>query len=250
MSGSTYFSISLRFSTVWSRRSMRRLRRRWRRSMGRQWIRATRARQQRVIVNAYFKDCKTLAQPLSQSASRTSVSPELSKRIEEYMVLLPGARAITPARHDRMPYRVFFAQIGERLRHTYDGRPNGYQNLRQFRSDVRLVAASLQANKGTNAGLFYVQRLLRRIDTFGFHLATLDIRQHASVLHEVVARGLDDPDWLRRSSAERRQLLANALEKDLGPRVELDALGKRNLAGFDAIMQGRHRYGPAAAGYF
>jgi phosphoenolpyruvate carboxylase len=213
-------------------------------------IRETLARQQRVIINAYFKDCQTLAQRLSQSGSRTSVSPELSKRIDEYMVLLPGARAITPARHDRMPYRVFFAQIGERLRHTYDGRANGYQNLRQFRADVRLVATSLQANKGTNAGLFYVQRLLRRIDTFGFHLATLDIRQHASVLHEVVARGLDDPDWLRRSSTDRRRLLANALEKDLGPSVELDALGKRNLAVFDAIMQGRHRYGPAAVGYF
>ena len=187
---------------------------------------------------------------LSQSASRTSVSPELSKRIDEYMVLLPGARAITPARHDRMPYRVFFAQIGERLRHTYDGRANGYQNLRQFRADVRLVAASLQANKGANAGLFYVQRLLRRIDTFGFHLATLDVRQHASVLHDVVSRGLDDSEWLIRSGADRRRLLADALEKDLGPSVELDALGKRTLAVFDAIMQGRHRYGPAAVGYF
>jgi phosphoenolpyruvate carboxylase len=45
-------------------------------------------------------------------------------------------------------------------------------------------------------------------------------------------------------------LLAATLEKDLGPTVELDALGKRNLAVFDAIMQGRHRYGPAAVGYF
>jgi len=213
-------------------------------------IRETLARQQRVIINAYFKDCQTLASRLSQSGSRTSVSPELSKKIEEYMVLLPGARAITPARHDRMPYRVFFAQIGERLRLTYDGRANGYQNLRQFRADVRLVATSLQANKGANAGLFYVQRLLRRIDTFGFHLATLDVRQHASVLHDVVSRGLDDSEWLIRSGADRRRLLADALEKDLGPSVELDALGKRTLAVFDAIMQGRHRYGPAAVGYF
>jgi phosphoenolpyruvate carboxylase len=213
-------------------------------------IRETLARQQRVIVNAYFKDCQTLASRLSQSASRISVLPELSKRIEEYLVLLPEARAITPARHDRMPYRVFFAQIGERLRHTYEGRANGYQNLRQFRADVRLVATSLQANNGANAGLFHVQRLLRRIDTFGFHLATLDVRQHASVLHEVVAHGLDDPDWLQRSSADRRRLLAEALEKDLGPKVELYALGKRNLAVFDAMMQGRHRYGPAAVGYF
>lgn len=213
-------------------------------------IRETLARQQRVIINAYFKDCQTLAQRLSQSASRTSVSPELSKRIDEYLVLLPEARAITPARHDRMPYRVFFAQIGERLRHTYDGRANGYQHLRQFRADVQLVAKSLQANRGANAGLFYVQRLLRRIDTFGFHLATLDVRQHASVLHEVVSRGLDDPGWPHRSSTERHHRLVQALEKDLGPAVELDALGKRTLAVYEAIMQGRHRYGPAAVGYF
>ncbi len=83
-----------------------------------------------------------------------------------------------------MPYRVFLAQIGERLRCTYDGRANGYEKAHQFRDDVRLVAASLQANKGTNAGLYYVRRLLRRIETFGFHLVTLDVRQHASVLHQ------------------------------------------------------------------
>jgi phosphoenolpyruvate carboxylase len=213
-------------------------------------IRETMARQQHVIINRYFEECQVVAHRLSQSASRINVSPELSKRIEQYMTLLPGARAITPARHDRMPYRVFLAQIGERLRMTYDGRANGYEKAQQFRDDIRLVAASLQANKGTNAGLYYVRRLLRRIDTFGFHLVTLDVRQHASVLHQVIARGYDDPKWLERPSAERRKLLGEALEHDRGPTIELDALGKRNLAVFEAIAQGRHRYGPEAVGYF
>lgn len=213
-------------------------------------IRETLARQQQVIINAYFAECQLLAQRLSQSASRVSVSPALAKRIEDYMTLLPGARAITPARHDRMPYRVFLAQIGERLRHTYDGRPNGYESARQLRGDIELIGASLLANKGANAGLFYVRRLLRRIDTFGFHLATLDVRQHASVLHQVLALGLDDPGWLTRTSAERRKILANALERDVGARAELDAVGKRTLAVFDAIMQGRHRYGADAIGFF
>jgi phosphoenolpyruvate carboxylase len=213
-------------------------------------IRETMARQQHVIINKYYEECQVVAHRLSQSASRINVSPELTKRIEQYMTLLPGARAITPARHDRMPYRVFLAQIQERLRCTYDGRANGYEKAHQFREDVRLIAASLQANKGTNAGLYYVRRLMRRIDTFGFHLATLDVRQHASVLHQVIARGYDDPQWLERSSAERRELLADALEHDRGPTIELDALGKRNLAVFEAIAQGRHRYGPEAVGYF
>jgi phosphoenolpyruvate carboxylase len=213
-------------------------------------IRETLARQLQVIVNSYFSECQELAQRLSQSASRVAASAELAKRTEEYMRLIPAARSITPARHDRMPYRVFLAQVGERLRGVYDGRASGYENARQFRDDASLIAASLKANRGANAGLFYVERLLRRIDTFGFHLATLDVRQHADVLHAVLAQGFADERWVHRDSRERCQLLAAALEKDRGPDRELDALGKRTLAVFDAIVQGRHRYGPEAVGYF
>jgi len=213
-------------------------------------IRETLARQQQVIVNAYFEECQELAQRLSQSASRISVSSPLSKRIDQYMTLLPSARKITPARHDRMPYRVFLAQIAERLRLTYEGRPTGYENPNQFRSDVRLIAESLRANKGWHAGHYWVQRLLRRIDTFGFHLATLDIRQNSAVLHEVLANGLDDKHWQARSRADRHQFLVDAIERDIGPKHELDALGRRTLTVFETIMQIRHRYGPDAVGYF
>jgi len=75
-------------------------------------------RQQQVIINRYFEECQSIAQRLSQSASRVPAATELTKRVEQYTRLLPGARAITPARHDRMPYRVFLAQLGERLRST------------------------------------------------------------------------------------------------------------------------------------
>jgi phosphoenolpyruvate carboxylase len=213
-------------------------------------IRETLARQQQVIVNTYFRETQKLVQRLSQSASRISVSPALAKRIDEYMTLLPSARSATPARHDRMPYRVFLAQIGERLRYTYDGRPNGYHTAQQLRGDVQLIAESLEANRGINAGHFYVQRLLRRIDTFGFHVATLDVRQHTSVHHQVLARGLDDPDWLTRSSADRCARLVDALSRDMGPRAELDPLGKRTVGVFEAMMQCRHRYGERAIGNF
>ena len=213
-------------------------------------IRETLARQQQVIIGIYFRETQKLVQRLSQSASRISVSAALGKRIDEYMTLLPSARSATPARHDRMPYRVFLAQVGERLRYTYDGRPNGYANVQQFRADVMLIAESLRANKGANAGLFYVQRLLRRIDTFGFHVATLDVRQHTSVHHEVLSRGLADPEWLSRTPADRKARLADALERDMGPRAELDPLGRRTLGVFESMVQSRNRYGPNAIGNF
>lgn len=213
-------------------------------------IRETLARHQQVIVNVYFLECQELAQKLSQSASRAGVLPALTQRIEQYTMLLPGTHAIAPARHDRMPYRTFLGQIVERLRATYDGRHTGYETAAQLQRDVQLIADSLKANRGLNAGYYPVKRLLRRIGTFGFHLATLDVRQHTAVHHQVLAQGLDDPGWSGRPPAERCTLLARALESDRGPAAPLDALGRRTLAVFEAIVQARHRFGAHAVGYY
>lgn len=213
-------------------------------------IRETLLRHQQVILNAYFLECQELAQKLSQSASRAGVLPALTQRIEQYVTLLPGTRSLTPARHDRMPYRVFLGQIAERLRATYDGRHTGYETTAQLQRDVQLVADSLKANKGLNAGYYPVRRLLRRIATFGFHLATLDVRQHSDVHHQVIAQGFGDAQWCGRTPAERTAQLTAALESDRGPTAALDALGRRTLAVFDAIVQARHRFGAQAVGYY
>ena len=213
-------------------------------------IRETLARQQQVIINAYFGECQQLAQLLSQSASRSAVLPELAQRIELYSKLIPGAVGITPARHDRMPYRVFLGQVAERLRMTFDRRPNGYEGPQQFLRDLKLISASLKGNRGFYAGWGNVLRLIRRVETFGFHLATLDLRQTAEIHHRVIGQGLDDPNWNVRTPQERHDLLVAAIERDAGAKVELDALGKRTIAVFEAILQARHRYGPDAIGYY
>src|ERR1700733_8148726 len=91
-------------------------------------IRETLHRHRQVIVSTYFTECGQLAETLSQSANRVGVSGALAARIDDYSAILPGAQALAPARHDRMPYRMFFGQIGERLKATYEGRPNAYQS--------------------------------------------------------------------------------------------------------------------------
>ncbi|HEY8539488.1 MAG TPA: phosphoenolpyruvate carboxylase, partial [Steroidobacteraceae bacterium] len=167
---------------------------------------------------------------------------------DHYMVMLPSASTLTPARHDRMPYRVFLGQVLERLRSTYEGRQHQYESVEEFRKDIELIAASLAANKGEHAGLFQVKRLLRRIRTFGFHLATLDIRQNAGVHRAVIGQGLGDPHWLEKSPEERLARLRDVLAKDEGPDTVLDATGKRTLWVFEALAHCRHRYGPDAIG--
>jgi phosphoenolpyruvate carboxylase len=213
-------------------------------------VRETLARHHQVIVNEYHAECQQLSQLLSQSASRVPVSVQLRRRIDEYMVLLPGARTVAPARHDQMPYRVFFAQVAERLRQTWEGHAGGYERVEQLRSDLVLAADSLKANRGLHAGYQLVRRLLLRVDTFGFHLATLDLKQHADVHHRVIAQGIDDTGWMQRPRAERTARLSEILRRDAGPSAPLDALSRRTLAVFEAAAQCRARYGPRAIGSY
>jgi phosphoenolpyruvate carboxylase len=213
-------------------------------------IRETLHRQHQRVISLYYQECLALAEKLSQSAGRVATSPELEARIAEYDILVPKAREATSSRHDRMPYRIFLAQMAERLRMTYDGRPNHYESSDQFVRDVQLVAASLRANGGRHAGLFPVERLLCRALTFGFHLATLDVRQHASVHREVVAQGLGRADWASAGAAERSTALCDSISRDRGPTGSFDAVGRRTLAVFEAMMQARNRFGERAVGNY
>ncbi len=211
-------------------------------------IRETLHRHQQLIVSTYFSECGQLAESLSQSANRVGVSAALAERIDAYTTLLPGAKALAPARHDRMPYRMFFGQIGERLQASYEGRPNAYQNPEELLSDVGLAADSLLANRGRHAGYFLVRRFIRRVRTFGFHLATLDVIQHASVHDQVIAQGLDLKAWPALPAQERLRLLRELLVRDQGPAAAFGAMGRRSLWVFEAIAQARHKFGGRAIG--
>ena len=211
-------------------------------------IRETLHRHEQVIVSTYFTECGQLAETLSQSANRVGVSAALAARIDAYSAILPGAQALAPARHDRMPYRMFFGQIGARLKATYEGRPNAYQNPDELLADAALAADSLILNRGRHAGYFLVRRFMRRIRTFGFHLATLDVTQHAHVHDQVIAQGLGVAEWASLAPEERLRQLRDLLERDQGPTSAFEAVGRRSLWVFEAIAQARHKFGGRAIG--
>jgi phosphoenolpyruvate carboxylase len=213
-------------------------------------IRETLHRHQQLIVSAYFAECQQLAESLSQSANRVTISPALAERIDFYMSVLPGANALAPARHDRMPYRMFFGQLGERLKASYEGRPNAYQDPDEFLADIGLAAESLLENRGRHAGYFLVRRLMRRVRTFGFHLATLDVIQHARAHDEIIAQGLGQEAWPSLPAEERLRQLRDLLSRDQGPTSAFDAMGRRSLWAFEAIAQTRHKFGGRAIGQY
>jgi phosphoenolpyruvate carboxylase len=213
-------------------------------------IRETIARHHQLIINSYFLECQQLSELLSQSASRVGISAELQARIDAYSVLMASSQTVTSARQDFMPYRVFLGQVAERLRASYESRQNHYETAAELLHDVNLIANSLKQHKGQHAGLFHVRRFMRRIRTFGFHLATLDLRQHADVHRAVIANGFGDASWHERPSAERIPRLCEAIAKDEGPVNTLDPTGKRSIWVFETIAHCRRRQGSDAIGPF
>ena len=209
-------------------------------NVGADTIAAALSAQRAQAIAAYRRDLAHLASLLSQSTSRIAVDPALMQRIERYRTLLPSAaRRLTPRQQD-MPYRVLLRLMSARLAATAGGRSGGYEGADGFVADLEAVGASLRRHAGVHAGWFAVRRVLRRAQAFGFHLATLDLRQDARVHDAALAALFDDPDWSGRSAAERAARLGEALAAPVDPPA-LDATG-------DACQrQHRQRIGGAAA---
>ena len=211
-------------------------------------IRETLGRQRALVLDLYYQESQELARHLSQDASRIGVSEELTQQSRLYAGHFPEAANSMPARHRQMPYRCFLRLVGARLQATYDDAAFPYESPTEFVADIELIAASLRAHKGRHAGLFAVQRLLRRAQTFGFYVATLDIRQNALVHRRVIGEGLQEPRWLELDSTERTRRIDEALERRESPVGALSSEGRRTLAVFQTIAHCRRKYGREAIG--
>ena len=211
-------------------------------------IRQTLARQKALVLNLYHQECGLLSRHLSQSESRVQVSETLSTRSAFYSGHFPHAANAIPARHREMPYRVFLALVAARLRATHEENAFPYESPDEFIEDIDILAGSLRANKGANSGLFSAERLRRRVDTFGFHIATLDVRQNALVHRRVVGEGLQERGWLDASIEERTARLQAALERRESPVGRLSSDARRTLAVFQTIAHCRRKYGARSVG--
>ena len=213
-------------------------------------IRSTMARQRSLVLDLYYRECGNLSSKLSQSIDRVGIDPGVLDKIEEYKPVFQHAYHSVPARHRDMPYRVLLRLVQERLQATYDDEAFPYESAEEFRVDVELIAGSLEVHKGEHAGLFAVRRLLRRINAFGFHLVTLDVRQDAMVHREVIGECLNEPDWLEQSAAYRLERITEAIRQKDAPPPEHSIKVRKTLAVFQAISFCRRKYGAEAIGPF
>ncbi len=211
-------------------------------------VRAALARHRALVLERYHRETLDLARRLSQSSSRVRVDDVVRRRVDEYASRFPAAFDAVPPRHRDMPYRVLLRLMAARLQATARDEASGYTSPEEFSGDLQRITTSLAHHLGAHAGVFSVRRLMRRLETFGFHLATLDVRQDALVHRAVVGRLLGDPSWPQRSPAERAMRLRQAIASGEPPARAPDSDAERTLAVFRAIAECRRRYGTHAIG--
>src|SRR5262249_18007767 len=129
-----------------------------------------------AVLRRYREDVQTLGRDLSISARLTGCRAELLESIDCDREEL-GVRAVPQWRDE--PYRRKLGLIGERLRRPESGGPGGYIGTDKLLADLELIDCSLQAYGGRRIGCGPLLDLRRRVETFGFYLAELEIRQHA-----------------------------------------------------------------------
>jgi phosphoenolpyruvate carboxylase len=159
-------------------------------------------RARNTILAHYISEIEHLVEPLSSSCRQIPVSQEFQQRLNEYAVRMGEE----PARLGRISpselYRRFFAYVIVRLRETPAVQANGYGSVQEFEQDLALVHRSLSENRGSNLAQMLLDPLRRKVRTFGFYLATLDLRQHANAHRRAIEalRGDANTDADRASS--------------------------------------------------
>ena len=97
--------------------------------------------------------------------------------------------ALEPLSSSVLGNGVGLIKMAVRLRHTQEeiSSEHGYRDAKEFEADLLLMGESLSAHGGQLLAELVVDPVLRKLRTFGFHLSTLDIRQHARVHSETLA---------------------------------------------------------------
>ena len=217
-------------------------------NVGAKTIAATLSTQRRQVLALYRREVFQLGRLLSHSLSRIGCSADLLARTDVYRALLPAAAERLRARHEDMPYRQFLKLVRERLGETERGLEGGYPDAASFIDDIRIVVKSLEENRGVHAGWFAARRLLRRAETFGFHLATLDLRQDSAIHDAALGALLDDFEWAKREVDERVERLKAVLADPATVAASNDEVASKTLAVFRTIAELRPRYGKQAFG--
>ena len=209
-------------------------------------------RQSTVALEHYLFEVHHLGAELSMSSRLVKPTPAL-------MALADHSGDASAHRQDE-PYRQALVGVYARLAATMLSlggsssirRPEvaleAYASPQQFRADLDTVATSLATHASAALAAGRLAQLRYAVDIFGFHLASIDLRQNADV-HEVVvaellAKAAVCPNYLALDEAARTSLLLRELANPRPLRIDGEeysevAIGELNVFHAAADINGR-----------
>ncbi|MDR0270985.1 phosphoenolpyruvate carboxylase [Paenibacillus sp.] len=209
--------------------------------------------QRKLAIREYHRILNEYMQYLSFSTSIVEVSGELLESIahdrEHVEITCRSAW-----HNEKEPYRIKLVYMMEKISNVLDeskkGTPESYGSPLDFVADLKVIDRSLRFHYADYVADTYIQRLIRQVELFGFHTATLDIRQHSqeheNAMKEVLAEVGVTPDYSKLSEEEKIALLAKLLSE---PRPitsnyhHYSASTKECLDVFHTVYKAQQEYG-------
>jgi len=217
--------------------------------------RAAFARQREVAVGRARADVQALGRELSAWAGGGAPGglAELAASLASDRQRLPAVAARAQALYAAEPWREKLHYVAARLEGAPGRGEEGYPGAREYEEDLALLSRSLEACGFGRLARGRLADVRRRAEVFGFHLATLDLRQHSEVharaVTELLARG-GSGGYERLEDGERIRLLAGLLGRAALPgvpdRLSLSPETREVLDTLEVVGRARRELGPRA----
>ncbi len=218
-------------------------------------------RNRNLVLERYLEDVDALGRTLSLSARRapkpdglSELTASLDKERERFPEVAARVRRFTV--HE--PWREKLWYIAARLRATRDRADSAYVDAAGYQRDLLLLERTLVASGYRKLATGALRDARRRADVYGFHLASLDIRQHSGVHERVVGeliKALDIDTGGKGYAALAEDARVELLHRLLGraetlvpsSRAGLSEEAQDLLATLDMVGRARREQGPRAA---
>ncbi|MDN3015013.1 phosphoenolpyruvate carboxylase [Paenibacillus sp. BSR1-1] len=169
-------------------------------------------RQRRLVLKKYKDVLVDLMKRYSHSTTRVEVSCELINYLEEKEDHYLSDDKKWPVKTE--VYRRAFAIIIERIKQV--GKSGiGYKTADELLTDLYLIQNSLKQHHPAAHELKTIQKLIRQVQLFGFHLATLDIRNHSgeheAAITEILKKVRISENYAELSEEEKLKILQSIL---------------------------------------
>jgi phosphoenolpyruvate carboxylase len=167
----------------------------------------------------YQRQLDLIIDLLTTSAQQRPVSQELMDRLKAYVAQVHTPESqVFGAQYEFEYYRRFIICVKARVQRTMERmghEPSGavlpvtpytlsrsqdklaqvlapYNSVEDFLEDLEVLRDSLAAHNGIRIARTLIDPLILQVRTFGLHLHTLDIRQHARVLQTALQEAISD----------------------------------------------------------